>query len=166
MKRLQYGYFVSALPVLLNMYTDKDSNLIKEVLFCFCYICIHVNPIYWLTCKHHFLFYSHVVLCICLIGLSWSDAGTIILFPFMAFPYMNAISSLNGQYSCYCCYTSAFVWALPVCWDVHPPGPPVSFLQLSCILVYPCMPLLCSYLCTCLEFHHLYLLHDCAWIAN
>ena len=42
MKRLQYGcqrklvndfkmiYFVSAFPVLFNMYTDKDSNLISE----------------------------------------------------------------------------------------------------------------------------------------
>ena len=32
MKACQYFYFVSALPVLLNMYTDKDSNLISDVI--------------------------------------------------------------------------------------------------------------------------------------
>ena len=43
--------------------------------------------------------YAHVIQGQVLIALSCNDAGTIILEPFKAIPFMIVISSLSNQYS-------------------------------------------------------------------
>ena len=105
------------------------------------------------------------------LSLSSSDAGTIILLPFMAVPSMVAISCLNDQYGrSYFC-TSAFVNSHP--WSTS------SVRMLQCLSSRVAVLIYSDVMQSVLSMHdynalmimHMpgispSLFHSCVWIAN